>query len=384
MSIEVVAIPGRKNLYLRGTFLGQKIFESAGTGDQTIANALRVRRENDILTESLHGKRAVRTFADAAASYLEFEPRTAATAEYVRKLLIHFRNAALAQVGQDALAGAFRAVLRDGQAAAPATKVRAVITPLNAIMEHAATMGWCGRPAFKKPRVPKTTTHFLLPAEADALIASAAPHIRPLLTFLIGTGCRMSEALELTWDRVDLYGARARVWQKQGNERRVDLPPRVLTALRAIPFEGETREGAVFRPVLSRAVIGQERAKHGKRGKRVGESYRITGYGGGQIKAAWATACRKAGLPGAWHEWTPKGAKRPARRWVPVFTPHDCRHTWASAHYVMNRDLLKLKHDGGWATVAMCEHYAHMQPYIYAQQWRDWLAGGATEMLMEA
>jgi integrase len=384
MSIEVVTIKGRKNLYLRGTFLGQKVFESAGTGDAAIANALRVRRENAILNESLHGKQAVKTFADAAASYLTFEPRAPATAENVRKLLIHFRDAPLAHIGQDALVGAFRAVLRDGQAAAPATKVRAVITPLNAIMEHAATMGWCARPAFKKPRVPKTSTNFLLPAEADALIANAAPHLRPLLTFLIGTGCRMSEALELTWDRVDLHGARARVWQKQGNERRVDLPPRVLTALRAIPINGEAREGAVFRPVLSRAVIGQERAKHGKKGKQLGQSYRITGYGGGQIKAAWATACRKAGLPGTWREWTPKGSDKPKRQFVPTLTPHDARHTWASWHACIYRDPFKLRVDGGWATLTMVQNYAHAMPEVYADEIRAWLAGGAAELRREA
>ena len=154
------------------------------------------------------------------------------------------------------------------------------------------------------------------------MIAAAAPHLQPLITFLIGTGCRLSEALKLEWKNVDLRGARARVWQKQGNERQVDLPPRVLAALLAIPLQGEERTGAVFRPVLSRALPGREKAKHGKRGKRIGKRYRVNvEQGGGQIKRGWATACQRAGLPGRQHEWTPKGAAKPLRRWVPELTP---------------------------------------------------------------
>jgi integrase len=31
----------------------------------------------------------------------------------------------------------------------------------------------------------------------------------------------------------------------------------------------------------------------------------------------------------------------------PELTPHDLRHTWASWHYALNRDLLLLKVEGG-------------------------------------
>nr|WP_237143545.1 tyrosine-type recombinase/integrase [Phyllobacterium zundukense] len=41
------------------------------------------------------------------------------------------------------------------------------------------------------------------------------------------------------------------------------------------------------------------------------------------------------------------------------FTPHDCRHTWATWHYKANRDLGALQKLGGWKTMAMVMRYAH-------------------------
>ena len=55
---------------------------------------------------------------------------------------------------------------------------------------------------------------------------------------------------------------------------------------------------------------------------------------GGQIKTAWHGAIRRAGLN-------------------PELTPHDLRHTWASWHYALNRDLLALKQEGGWSSVLL-------------------------------
>jgi integrase len=46
----------------------------------------------------------------------------------------------------------------------------------------------------------------------------------------------------------------------------------------------------------------------------------------------------------------------------PDITPHILRHSWASYHYALNRDLLMLARDGGWASTALCERYAHLMP----------------------
>jgi integrase len=77
---------------------------------------------------------------------------------------------------------------------------------------------------------------------------------------------------------------------------------------------------------------------------RGGRAYEDHGRAyGGQIKTAWRGALRRAGL-------------------APELTPHDLRHTWASWHYALHRDLLALKIEGGWSSVALVERYAHLLP----------------------
>jgi integrase len=207
--------------------------------------------------------------------------------------------------------------------AAPATIRRGVIVPLRAVMLHANRLGWCDAPRFKIPREPQGRTRYLLPSEAERLILAAAPHIKPLVVFLLCTGARMSEALELQWRDVDLVGRRAIFWQTKGGSRRVaSLPARVGLSLGDV---SPSARGAVFRTNTGAAYADRARA------------------GGGQIKTAWKATLRRAGLP-------------------TEITPHDLRHTWASWHYAAHRDLLALKIEGGWSSVALVERYAHLMP----------------------
>jgi integrase len=304
-------------------------------------------------------------------SYLEFEDRSDATKAYVEKLLGHFRNTAPDEIDQPAVDAACRKLLSAGAKAA--TKIRAVYTPLGAILKHGAIRKMCAAPMFQKPSVKQTRKVFLLPAEVNALIEAAAPHLRPLFTFLAGTGVRMSEALELQWADVDLRGARAVVRQKQGDFRYLDMPPRVIAALAALPPAPGTSEraGAVFRTPAK--LDGQGAIK------QLGAPYGNTRVCGGQIKTGWATACRKAGLAGAWREWQTKDG-RAMRAFCPDATPHSLRHSFASWHYCVHRDLIRLKDDGGWSTITMVAGYAKKMPDAYRDEVIAWWAGGPALM----
>ena len=366
MPLRIVSRAGTSILYLRGTVRGKAVFESTGTGDPRLAEAARIKREGELFHRALYGARSVATFAEAAAGYLETADRSPSTCGYVARLLTHFGRMRLADIDQLAVDAAYRALLRPG--AAPGTKLRNVLTPLRAIMEHAAVRKLCDRPAFETPAQPQPATPFLRPAEATALVHHAAPHLAPLLVYLIGTGCRMSEALDLEWEALDLRGARAVVMQKQGTRRHVDLPPVVVAALSAVPH----REGFVFRPpVRTERVAGLPQRVQPA---RYADTER---QAGGQIGTAWASACRRAGLPGQWHEWTPRGQAKPMRKWVPAITPHDLRHTWASWDYAVHRDLLGLKKRGAWGSVASVERYAHLMPAAYVAEIEAWLNGRA-------
>ncbi|MFE8872744.1 tyrosine-type recombinase/integrase [Acetobacter persici] len=365
MSLKVVKRKGRDTLYVRGTVGGQSIYESTGTNSPKQAEAFRAKREAELWQESVYGKRAVITFDRAAAAYLAAELRSDTTVTHIERLLGHFRGRKVASIKQQDLDEAYRSILTAGSEAKAATKIRAILTPLRAILEFSAIRGWCDKPAFERPKVEQVRMQFLRPEEATALVNEAAPHIRPLLVFLIATGARMSEALELEWQDVDLDGARAVVWQKQGNERHIDLPPVAVIALSGIPW----RDGRVFRPATKR------RDSQGVMRWVVGDAYYDTNRtGGGQIKSAWASACRRAGLPGHERVWTPKGEKWPKRAFVPEMSPHSLRHTFATWHYCANRDLLKLKEDGGWQTITMVTRYAKKMPDHYQGQIRKWWA----------
>ena len=260
--------------WFRDTVRGTYVHETTSTADPKRAEAARVRREAEVWDRATLGRKTVANFQDAAVAFLEEKPRSNRDKDRIEKLAAHFGTKKLSDIGQHSLNDAYRACLRDGVDASPAAKLRGVFAPLRAILENAAVHGLCDRPAMKAPQVPEAVTTYLKPAQATALVEAAAAHLRPLIVFLIGTGCRMAEALELTWDRVDLRGARATVWQKQQNEREVDLPPVVVVALKALP----DRDGAVFRP--------------DKRGERAPKPGEWAGYAdfnretGGQIKKA--------------------------------------------------------------------------------------------------
>lgn len=355
-----------KVYWLRGTVRGTPVHETTGTADPKRAEAARIRREGEIFDRALHGAKAVADFQEAAIAYLEEKPRSDRDKDRIEKLAKHFGKRKLSDIGQQSLAGAYKACLSQGEAASPGAKLRGVVAPLRAILRNAALHKLCDMPVLKPPTVAAAPTTYLKPEEVRALIEAAVAHLRPLLIFLAGTGARMSEATELDWADIDLRGKRARLKQKQKVAcpiRDADLPPVVVQALEALPH----RTGAVFRP-----------HKPGERAPKPGEwqGYRIDRENGGHIKRAWATACRRAGLPGRWREWTTKKG-RAMREWVPDVTPHDLRHTWASWHYAIHRDLLGLKQEGGWSTIAMVERYAKRMPDAYRAEAEAWLAGTA-------
>jgi integrase len=300
---------------------GVRIRRRAGSDSLKLAREEARTLEAEILRNAWYGeRRGTRGFSAAAISYISHEDRSTGTQKLVDRLIAHFGETPLSAITQEAVDEARKVVLRAG--AEPATVKRNLIVPLRAVLIHAAKRGWCDVPQFDIPTESKGRTVFLLPAEVEALIAASAPHLQPLLRFLVCTGCRMSEALRLDWRDVDLNAARAILWEgetKGGGRRVVSLPPRVVEALAGLP----RRAGVVFLD-------------------HKGLAYRDSSEYGGQIKTAWATACRKAQLSDV--------------------GPHHLRHTWASWHYATHRDLLLLKNEGGWASTALVERYAHIMP----------------------
>lgn len=338
MPLKVTRRKESGSLTIEGTVAGQRIRRRAASDNPRLAAEEAAALEAEILRTEWHGeRRGSRTFAEAALSYIEASPRAPSTLLRIDRILKAFGpDVRLRAVDQESALRLRTSLLRQDSGAA--TYLREIITPLRAIMAHAHALGWCDMPHFVTPAVAGGRTLFVTPDEAERLILAAAPHIKPLLTFLVCTGARMSEALELEWRDVDLNGARAIFWRTKNGQRRVaQLQPRTVVILAALAC----REGRVFRHEGG-AYSGRDR-----------------GYGG-QIKSAWAGALRRSGLN-------------------PELTPHNLRHTWATWHYALHKDLLSLKEAGGWSSVTLVERYAHLMPVGQEPEIRAFLGERAHE-----
>ena len=187
--------------------------------------------EANLFRSAWHGeRRGTRSFAEAVVSYIKSAPRSANHKARLNRLLEAMGDLPLGEINQQkAIELKDRMLAPD---AAPGTYTRAIVMPLRAILHHAHKLGWCNPPHIVAPPENQGRTLFLLPAEMDRLTSAAAPHLRPLITFLVGTGARMSEAMELDWRDVDLTGARVIFWRTKTGKRRVaELSPRLVATI---------------------------------------------------------------------------------------------------------------------------------------------------------
>ena len=128
--------------------------------------------------------------------------------------------------------------------------------------------------------------------------------------------------VQLRYGRATLRDVKSRA--EDVKDRIVDLEPRAVAALRSLAADGPAAG-----PVFLRAD-----------GQRWHADTRISGA---QINRAFQLAAAQAGID---------------RR---VFL-HMVRHSWASWHYAVHRNLKKLKDDGAWESLDMADRYSHLAP----------------------
>jgi integrase len=322
MPIKLVKRPKSDNWYIRGTIRGKRVDESTKVSDLRAAEEVLTKRSAEILHESIHGRRTTRSFAEAAASYLEHGGKDQQGGEkrFILKAIDYFEITPLAQIDLDALNIAAKKLYPD---AAPATRNRQFYTPVMAVLNHAAARKWCDKLIIARPKTPQGRVNWITIEDADRLIAACSDHLRPLVIFMLYTGARTGEALWLDWKDVDLSRAHVTFPEtKNGEARGVPLHSKVVAALANL----KGREGDVFR------------RPDGEPYSRPRDIHDTSA--GTRIKTAFAGACRRAGIAD--------------------FHPHDLRHTWATWHYAANRDLGALMRLGGWKSVQMVMRYAHV------------------------
>ena len=100
-------------------------------------------------------------------------------------------------------------------------------------------------PIVKLLKEPPARKGFLPREKFDALLTHTPADLKPLVTFLYYCGVRLGEALEITWDEVDLNAATIRLEEdqtKSGEARIVPLPDVLIKMLDA----AEPKTGTVF------------------------------------------------------------------------------------------------------------------------------------------
>jgi len=289
--------------------------------------------EGQILREAWHGERSgARSFASAVVAYVEATPRSDSTKRRLHRMLPLIGDTPLSAIDVTTVAMLRSKLLRPNSG--PATAEREIATPLRAVMRTASDLSWVSPVKIPVVHGRLIRTLFLLPDQAEQLIDAAATHLKPLLTFALCTGARVSEALDLRWADVDLVGGNAIFWQtKSGRRRNATLPDRAVASLMSLSH----REGSVFLTHLAQPYANNGRTF------------------GGQFANGFAGAIRRVGLN-------------------PAITPHTLRHTWASWYYALTKDLVGLRLEGGWSTTNQCERYVKLCPAGHEAGIRRFLA----------
>jgi integrase len=225
------------NWTIRGAYLGVSIDRTAGTSKRAVAEQRRRQIEATIEGGQYQQQKCAVTFAAAALTYVQSgRPR-----RYVMRLAEHFGETPVEAIDQAAIDAAALALRPNGS---PAHRNRSVYTPLSAILRAAGSKEKVRRPVGAKGRI---RTDHLNPSDALAIIRAAEvidSEFAVLLRFLLYTGCRIGEALELTWDRLDLSQGTAYIIEsKNGDARTVLLRQDLRDALQA----RREANGRVFR-----------------------------------------------------------------------------------------------------------------------------------------
>ena len=219
-------------------------------------------------------------------------------------------------------------LVREGKS--PATVNRYLAT-LRAILNR-AKLDWNALSVVPQVRLLPLDNHkfrVISDQEETQIMQSSAPHLRNLILFLVDTGARLSEALDVTWDDIELsanHRGRVRLMRtKNGRPRVVPLTARVgemIESLRA----GRNEPG---QPVF----LYQPSIAH------PGVPYR-------NPFRAWKSALRRAEVD-------------------QNLRIHDLRHTFASRLASRGVPLYDVSKLLGHQSISMSQRYAHLSPTAF-------------------
>jgi integrase len=188
--------------YAVGTVAGNRIRESLGVRDPDQAEEQKAKLETRLWQRHNYGEEAVRTFEEAALSYM----KQGGERRYIPKVLKHLKGRKLGSIKPAELR---QMAIEIYPNASPATRNRQAIIPARAVINHGHDLGWCGPIKVKQFDVPRSRKNrpvdrawldtFL--AESDA---SGLPHLSACVLFMHQNAARVSEAINVLGEHTDL------------------------------------------------------------------------------------------------------------------------------------------------------------------------------------
>lgn len=207
-----------------GSVAGYRIRQSLGTRDRSQAQELCAHLEATLWRRHTYGEAAVRTFEEAALNY----QRQGGEGRFLAPIIRHFRGRSVGSIKPAEIRGMALTIYPH---AAPVTRNRQAIVPARAVINHAHDLGWCGPIKVQQFESAKSRKHTPVDREwLEAFMAEAdrsrLPHLSAIVLFMHQTAARVSEAVRLTGEHVDL-GKRVAVLARTKTD---EWSPRRLTA----------------------------------------------------------------------------------------------------------------------------------------------------------
>jgi integrase len=237
--------PHTKYWYIRGKYCGISLDRSTGTGDERAAKRIiatwrQQAERGEFKHKEPEPERSVPTFEDAALAYM----KAGGERQFIEPILRAWPGKALDAIDQVAIDTLAEQLYPSSPAS---TRNRQVYTPVSAVLKHVGRERKIKRP---KGWRGNKRTFWLKPEPTFALLAAATAidaEFGIFCTLLNYTGLRLSEALALTVENVDLSRGYAYVPDtKTDTPRAVHLPPVCVTALANHP-RGLSRRDRLFR-----------------------------------------------------------------------------------------------------------------------------------------
>jgi integrase len=222
--------------WIDGSVDGERIRESTRTSVRKDAEQIAAKRERDLHKEKVFGAEAVLTFGAAAGLYLD----AGKSDRYLAPIFAKWETRLVKDIKPGNAHDLARELYPDG---APATLNRQALSPIQAVINHAAKRGLCSPIRIARFKVPKAEKRVADMEWLRAFMAQSSPHLGALAQFMAMTGARISDAVALDWSDVNLQRRTAVLRDtKNGDDHVVTLPGPLLVTLANL----EHRKGKVF------------------------------------------------------------------------------------------------------------------------------------------